>query len=683
MTRTTRVRPSLIALVALLAALVAAPSALAAPAWLSPADLGPATINFAPAFGYHDVAVAPDGTVVVVYAPGVEGAPAGTNTLQAQVRPPGGSFLAPQQLSSPVANRSVSGPAVAVDASGNFIAVWSESNGTNAIVRAALKPAGSTTFESSMDLSGTGQNASAPDVAISGGAAIAVWTRSNGVNNIVQQAVKPAGSSFFGSAGDLSAGGANASSAKVEMNAAGSAIVGWQRINGSSQAVVQAAFRPAGGSFTTLADVYTNVTPGGHVDGPQVAIAPDDRATIAWASYDTTRHTILSAARGTSGNFGGLDTVSDPTVDSGSSGYFDVAVDTENTAVIVWNAAVVQASTRPSGGSFSNSIQTLSQPATFTGNPAVAFAPDGRAIAVWQGASGSIPAIQAAEMPKGGQFGGVTDIEADPGSGVGYWGPTPLGIDGQGNAATIYAKQFDADPGAPVTIKYNHRIAGYDGAAPSLGAVSVPGTGTAGSAVAMSASASDIWSALTLTWAFGDGGSATGGSVSHTYGAAGSYTVTVTATDALGNASSTTRTIQVAAKPPAPKPKPLGSSFPSKWSVFKAFTTVVKLEVKSLPAGSKVKLTCKGGGCPLKAKTITIKKKTAKLKLTKYFNFKKKGKPVVSKLKPGAIVGIAVSKPGSIGRWFKATIRQGPKAPKIARGCLAAGSTSKKVTCPK
>ena len=62
-----------------------------------------------------------------------------------------------------------------------------------------------------------------------------------------------------------------------------------------------------------------------------------------------------------------------------------------------------------------------------------------------------------------------------------------------------------------------------------------------------------------MTWAFGDGATATGGSPSHTYAAAGSYDVRVTATDGSGNATSLTRTVNVTVVPPG---APVGDRTP-------------------------------------------------------------------------------------------------------------------------
>jgi PKD repeat protein/RNA polymerase subunit RPABC4/transcription elongation factor Spt4 len=50
---------------------------------------------------------------------------------------------------------------------------------------------------------------------------------------------------------------------------------------------------------------------------------------------------------------------------------------------------------------------------------------------------------------------------------------------------------------------------------------------------------------VTYSWDFGDGNSATGETVSHTYGTVGNYTVTLTVTDAAGNSDTVTITITV------------------------------------------------------------------------------------------------------------------------------------------
>ena len=89
-----------------------------------------------------------------------------------------------------------------------------------------------------------------------------------------------------------------------------------------------------------------------------------------------------------------------------------------------------------------------------------------------------------------------------------------------------------------------------DAAPPNL-SVSVPPGGTAGQAVSMAAAAADRLTPASIHWAFGDGGTASGGAVSHAFGSAGAFTVTVTATDGVGNA--TARHPARSSSPPAPK----------------------------------------------------------------------------------------------------------------------------------
>ncbi|MBC7093129.1 PKD domain-containing protein, partial [Candidatus Bipolaricaulota bacterium] len=57
---------------------------------------------------------------------------------------------------------------------------------------------------------------------------------------------------------------------------------------------------------------------------------------------------------------------------------------------------------------------------------------------------------------------------------------------------------------------------------------------------------------VSYAWNFGDGGTASGPTVSHAYGAAGAYTVTLTVTDNLGATGTKTQTIQVGPPPILP-----------------------------------------------------------------------------------------------------------------------------------
>ncbi len=81
---------------------------------------------------------------------------------------------------------------------------------------------------------------------------------------------------------------------------------------------------------------------------------------------------------------------------------------------------------------------------------------------------------------------------------------------------------------------------------PTVVATANPTTGSMPLTVSFSAMVSDGLSPFTYSWTFGDGGTGSGSSTSHTYGSPGSYTVQVIVTDSRGRLTSDSVTIDVA-----------------------------------------------------------------------------------------------------------------------------------------
>jgi hypothetical protein len=113
-----------------------------------------------------------------------------------------------------------------------------------------------------------------------------------------------------------------------------------------------------------------------------------------------------------------------------------------------------------------------------------------------------------------------------------------IAFDGEGNAIAVW-EHHTITPTSTV-LQY----AGFDGAPPDIQSVSAP-AGVAGQPVSFSANVTDRWTTPTVTWTFGDGGTATGRSVIHTYATHGSYQVTITATDGVGNQSSSGTSVAI------------------------------------------------------------------------------------------------------------------------------------------
>ena len=137
---------------------------------------------------------------------------------------------------------------MAFDASGNALAVWHRSDGSKDIVQSSFRPAGGAFPAAGSDLSASGQNAFQPQVAFdASGNALAVWIRSNGTNYIVQSSSRPAGGAFAAPV-DLSAIGQDGLQPQVAFDASGNALAVWTRSDGTND-IVQSSSRPAGGAF--------------------------------------------------------------------------------------------------------------------------------------------------------------------------------------------------------------------------------------------------------------------------------------------------------------------------------------------------------------------------------------------------------------------------------------------------
>ncbi|MDE1819983.1 MAG: PKD domain-containing protein [Euryarchaeota archaeon] len=77
-----------------------------------------------------------------------------------------------------------------------------------------------------------------------------------------------------------------------------------------------------------------------------------------------------------------------------------------------------------------------------------------------------------------------------------------------------------------------------------------PSSGTAPLPVSLDGNASGGQSPYTFVWAFGDGSTATGATVQHTYVQAGTFAVVLTAVDAKGGVAQATSSVQVSPPPP-------------------------------------------------------------------------------------------------------------------------------------
>ncbi len=226
-----------------------------------------------------DLAMDRSGNAVVVWLQG------GSGPIKAALRPAGGTFSSPVDVSAIGVN--VSEPKVAIDATGGAVAVWRRTTGTSAAIQHAIRPAGGV-FSAPADLSAPNGIANTPQLAMdAAGHAVAVWQARNGIFDQIQAASRQPGAGFS-SLEPLSVLSRNAQTPQVAVGPGGSAVVAWARETAGAPVgpyEIQAVTRTADGSFSPVADL-SGSAPGGPSVMPQVDMDAAGDAVVVWRRYD-------------------------------------------------------------------------------------------------------------------------------------------------------------------------------------------------------------------------------------------------------------------------------------------------------------------------------------------------------------------------------------------------------------
>jgi hypothetical protein len=318
----------------------------------------------------------------------------------------------------------------------------------------------------------------------------------------------------------------------VAVDAAGNALSVWTWWDGSQRETQQvvASFRPAGSVTWEPAVVLGGpaVSYRAGVDGAiDVGFDQAGNATAVWSTGDAQ---LVAARR----QFGGRWQASIALPLTRIAEDVDLAFDVDGSSVLVWQSAedvessVLAASSRTWGPI--TSLSTLHQ---FRG---LAFTADarGNGVAVWSAGEWTKGAALWGAFRSGSSKHWSSPTEVRPASDSGYVEEPVIGIDAAGSATaawTLFSRGFgietaDLRPNGPI-----------------LEGIRIPRHAVVGKTTSFRVRAVP-WAA-TLTgrprWRFGDGRGATGAQVRHVFRRPGVYTVTIGATDATGATTATRR----------------------------------------------------------------------------------------------------------------------------------------------
>ena len=181
-------------------------------------------------------------------------------------------------------------PQIAHNLSREATVIWSRSNGTNTIIQASTKTKGGK-WSDAEDLSLPGQHADSPQIAMNrSGQRVALWRRSDGTNTVIQAVTKLSGASWSAPV-TLSLPGQSASLPKIALNDAGQAVAIWKRSNGSND-IIQASTMTWGESWSAPSNLSTA---GQNSDLPSVAINAKGQCAAIWQSSNGMATSIQSA----------------------------------------------------------------------------------------------------------------------------------------------------------------------------------------------------------------------------------------------------------------------------------------------------------------------------------------------------------------------------------------------------
>jgi len=343
-------------------------------------------------------------------------------------------------------------PQVSVDSPGNAIAVWEQDDGTRYNVWSNRYAVG--TGWGTAELIETDDSGNAWDVRVSedaSGNAFAVWSQNDGVRFNIMSNRYVVGSGW--GVADLveTDDSGNATDPELSVEASGNAIVVWSQYDGATFNIRSSRF-PVGTGWGTAEFVETDDSE--DAKNPMVSLDSSGTATAVWFQYNGTRSDIWSNRNVLGTGWGVAHLIE--TDDSGNASYPQVSADSSGNVIAVWqqqdgNLYNIWSNRYALGTGWGDAELIETEDLGSAYYPQVSVDSSGDGIAVWSQVNGDRKDVWSNRYTIGDGWGTATLIETnDSGDAIG----PKVCMYGSGKAIVVWS-QWD---GACEDIWSNHYI---------------------------------------------------------------------------------------------------------------------------------------------------------------------------------------------------------------------------------
>ena len=327
-------------------------------------------------------------------------------------------------------------PQVAIDANGNAIAVWVQSDGTRTNIWSNRYVASTGWGMGELLETEDIGNANSPQVGFDiNGNALAVWVHFDGLFDSIVSNRYDAGTKTWGTEKLIEfddAGDANTPQMAFDNN--GNAFAVWSQSDGTGNNIWSNRYIAGTGWDTAELIEVDNA---GNAFDPQVAVDANGNAVAVWYQSDGSRNNIYSNRYLAGTGWGTAELIE---TDAGNALVPQVAVDTKGNALAVWyqsdgSRLNIYSNRYIAGTGWGTAELIETDNAGPAADPQVAFDADGNAFAVWAQYDGTHDNIWSNRYIAGTGWGTPELIETDN---AGDASNPQVAIDANGNALAVW-----------------------------------------------------------------------------------------------------------------------------------------------------------------------------------------------------------------------------------------------------